>query len=390
MLTEKSFRIDLVDALRGFAVLAIMLLHNIEHFNMYVFPDPPSEFIAKIDSGIWDTMFFLFGGKAYALFALLFGFSFHIQYTNYANKGGDFRWRYMWRLVLLFCLGCLNAAFFPGEVLVLYAIVGFVLVPVCRLGNKTLLIIAIILMLQPYEWGKFFYAMYNPEYKVSSAWIEYSKAMYPYLQDGNFWAMVKSNLWNGQLFSHLWAWEYGRFFQTASLFMLGMLIGRKGLFANPGEHKTFWQRTLIIAIICFIPLYYLANTIPGIFENRTMRGSITTILQSLRNFSFMTILASLFVFGWQTVSLQKVFRKLCPYGKMSLTNYLTQSMMGSFVYFGYGLGLYNVVSTTASFGIGLLMLTVQFLFCHWWLRNHRYGPFEYIWRKGTWVFSSKP
>ena len=390
MLSEKSFRIDLVDALRGFAVLAIMLLHNIEHFNLFIFPDPPSEFIAKIDLGIWDTMFFLFGGKAYALFALLFGLSFHIQYTNYANKGGDFRWRYMWRLVLLFLLGCLNAAFFPGEVLVLYAIVGFVLVPVCRLGNKTVLIIAIILMLQPYEWGKFFYAMYNPDYKVSSAWVGYMKEMNPFLQGSNFWAMVKSNLWNGQLFSHLWAWEHGRFFQTASLFMLGMLTGRRGFFANPGEHKLFWQRTLLIAVICFIPLYYLAENIPGIFENHTMKASITTILQSLRNFSFTTILASSFVFGWQTLSIQKAFKKLCPYGKMSLTNYITQSMVGSFVYFGYGLGLYDVVSTTASFGIGLLMLSVQYLFCIWWLKSHRYGPFEYLWRKATWIFPSKP
>ena len=367
--------------------MAIMLLHNIEHFNLYIFPEPPSELIAKIDSGIWDTMFFLFGGKVYALFALLFGFSFHIQYTNYANKGGDFRWRYMWRLTLLFCLGCINAAFFPGEVLVLYAIVGFVLVPVCRLGNKPVLIIAIILMLQPYEWGKFLYAMFNPDYKVSAAWVEYSKVMYPFLQDGNFLAMIKSNLWNGQLFSHLWAWEYGRFFQTASLFMLGMLLGRKGLFANPGEHKIFWQRTLLIAVICFIPLFYLTNSIPGNLENKAMAGSMKTILQSLRNFSFMTILASLFVFGWQTISIQNIFRKLCPYGKMSLTNYITQSIMGSFVYFGYGLAMYNVVSTTASFGIGLLMLTVQYLFCCWWLKNHRYGPFEYLWRKGTWSFS---
>ena len=389
MLPDKSYRIDLVDALRGFAVLAIMLLHNIEHFNLYAFPDPPSEFIAKIDSGIWETMFFLFGGKAYALFALLFGFSFHIQYTNYANKGGDFRRRYMWRLVLLFLLGLVNAAFFPGEVLVLYSIIGFVLVPVCRLGNKAILIIAIILMLQPYEWGKFFYAIYNPDYKVSAAWLQHSRNMYPFLQGSNFWAMVKSNLWDGQLFCLGWSWTYGRFFQTASLFMLGMLIGRKGFFANPGEHKIFWRRTLLIAVICFIPLFYLADNIPGNFENRAMRSSMSTILSSLRNFSFMTILASLFVFGWQALSIRKVFEKLCPYGKMSLTNYITQSMVGSFEYFGYGLAMYKVVSTTASFGIGLLMLTAQFLFCRWWLKNHRYGPFEYIWRKGTWAFSSK-
>ena len=387
MLTDKPYRIDLVDALRGFAVLAIMLLHNIEHFNLYDFPKPPSELIAKIDSGIWDTMFFLFGGKVYALFALLFGFSFHIQYTNYAKKGGDFRWRYMWRLVLLFLLGCLNAAFFPGEVLVLYAIVGFVLVPVCKLNNKTVLIIAIILMLQPYEWYKFFHSMFDPEFRVSSSWGAYSRKMYPFLKNDDFWAMVKSNLWNGQLFSHLWAWQYGRFFQTASLFMLGMLIGRKGYFANPGEHKVFWRNTLIIAVLCFIPLFYMAKGIPGKFDTRLMNSSIKTILESLRNFSFMSILASSFVIGWQAISIQKVLRVLCPYGKMSLTNYITQSIVGSFVYFGYGLALYNVVSTTASFGIGIVMLIAQYQFCYWWLKYHRYGPFEYLWRKGTWIFS---
>ena len=74
------------------------------------------------------------------------------------------------------------------------------------------------------------------------------------------------------------------------------------------------------------------------------------------------------------------------YGKMSLTNYLTQSIIGSFIYFGYGLSLYNVLGTTASFGVGVLLFILQLGFCHWWLKKFKQGPFEGAWKKATWAF----
>ena len=72
-------RISAIDSLRGFAVMAIMLLHNIEHFNYYSFPKTELPWLRALDSGIWDMMFFAFSGKAYAIFALLFGFTFYLQ-----------------------------------------------------------------------------------------------------------------------------------------------------------------------------------------------------------------------------------------------------------------------------------------------------------------------
>lgn len=70
--------------------MAIILLHNIEHFNLYNFPEATTDFMKALDKGVWDTLFFLFSGKAYAIFALLFGFSFFIQFDNQARKGKDF------------------------------------------------------------------------------------------------------------------------------------------------------------------------------------------------------------------------------------------------------------------------------------------------------------
>ena len=219
----KSARIEVVDALRGFAVMAIMFLHNIEHFNFYEFPETTTEFMKSLNGGVWDTLFFLFGGKAYAIFSLLFGFSFFIQYNNQAKKGKDIRLRFLWRLFLLFLIGCFNGAFFPGDILVLYAIVGVILPLVCKWSDKAVLITAIVLMLQPIEWAKFLYAMNNPDYVAAPGqWLVHHRNMYPFLGQTDFWAMGKSNLWDGQLFSLLWGWGHGRFFQTASLFLIGM------------------------------------------------------------------------------------------------------------------------------------------------------------------------
>lgn len=384
----KQARIEVVDALRGFAVMAIMFLHNIEHFNFYEFPPDMSESMANLNHNVWETLFFLFGGKAYAIFSLLFGFSFFIQYNNQAKKGKDFRLRFLWRLCLLFLLGCFNGAFFPGDILVLYSIVGVVLIPVCRWSNKAVLIAAIVLMLQPVEWAKFFTAMNNPDYVAAPGqWGEHYRKMYTFLGQPDFWAMVKSNLWDGQLFSLLWACGYGRLFQTASLFMLGMLLGRRGMFSNLKDHRKFWLLVLLVAGVCFVPLYNLTPALPQLITNKSMLTSMHIIVSSLSNFSFMCVLVSSFVLLWQLVGGHKILGVLIPYGKMSLTNYLTQSMIGSFIYFGYGLAMYKHLGVAASFGVGILLFLLQLAFCHLWLRYHKQGPFEGAWRKATWIFS---
>ena len=77
---QKHARVDIADVLRGLAVMGIIILHCIEHFNFYSFPDTSeqSAWLNFTDRAVWDGLFFMFGGKAYAVFALLFGFSFFI------------------------------------------------------------------------------------------------------------------------------------------------------------------------------------------------------------------------------------------------------------------------------------------------------------------------
>ena len=128
--TSIDSRLHVVDALRGFAIVSIMCLHNIEHFDFYYSPTNLPAWMLSLDKGIWDSLFFLFGGKSYAIFALLFGLTFFIQSSNQEKSGKGFRGRFAWRLVLLLVFGLINSAFYEGDILSIYAVIGFVLLPV--------------------------------------------------------------------------------------------------------------------------------------------------------------------------------------------------------------------------------------------------------------------
>ncbi len=136
LLSPDSKRIYVVDALRGFAVMAIMLLHFLEHFIYNSYPVASSPVMEAANQQFKDAFFFLFAGKSYTIFALLFGFTFAIQYRNQARKGRDFAGRFVWRMCLLAVFACMNAVFFPGgDVLLTFAIAGLLLVPCRRLKS---------------------------------------------------------------------------------------------------------------------------------------------------------------------------------------------------------------------------------------------------------------
>lgn len=380
-------RVLAVDALRGFAVMGIVLLHNIEHFNFYSFPEVSSPFLGSLDKQLWDLLFFLFSGKAYAIFALLFGFTFYLQNHNCERRGEDFRNRYMWRLVLLLGFGFINASFFPGEILVLYALLGFVLVPVRHLSDKVVAWIAFILMLQPLEWCKVVYALIHPEANPEQMIFSLGD-VYPELGGHSLWEMIKVNFVTGQLASLNWAWCYGRVFQTASLFMIGMLLGRKGLFRLTDETRTdvmrFWQRVAFYALPSAVLLYFGKEFIYGQITNPFLKATMQTIWNSWYNLAFMLVMVSAFLLLYW-INEGRVQRILVPYGKMSLTDYVSQSIIGSFLYFGYGLGLHQYCGTTYSLLIGIAFFLLQLGFAHWWFRHFRRGPLETLWHRLTWI-----
>jgi len=387
---DATVRIEAVDALRGLAVFAIMLLHNIEHFDFYYFPETFPAWQKYLDTKIWDALFFLFAGKAYAIFALLFGFSFYIQLNNQEKLGIDFRVRFLWRLFLLLIIGIFNSMFYQGDILSFYAVVGISLIIVSKWSNRAVLFTAILLMLQPFEWSKIIYILNNPSYITP----EFPSNYYfiksnEYLGGKSFLELIKGNLTNGKMAVIHWTWENGRFFQASSLFMLGMLIGRQNYFTNSPTNTTFWKTILYISIPLFILLYTLIKFLPDMLIRETLWKAITIPLTSWTNFLFTMVIVSSFVLTYQYNIIRAILKYLVPFGKMSLTNYILQSIVGSFIYYEYGLGWYKYTGASHCLVIGLFLFSIQLIFCHIWLKYYQQGPFEYLWSKATWMFHSK-
>ena len=397
----KSPRVEAVDAIRGIAVAMILMLHSIEHFNFYEFTTPESPWLKLTDQIIWDSLWFTIGGKAYAIFALLFGFSFHIMLSNAQQRGQGFRGRFVWRMLLLFLFGNLNGAFFCGEVLVLYSIVGLIMPLVCTLRTRTVLILSVVCLLQPVEWMKMIYAAIHPDaasiltFDYGSHWQNAMNA----LREGNFLDTLRANLWDGQIFSLAWAWGAGRFFQTAALFMIGMVAGRLQWFAHTQENRRLWARILAVSLILFFSLSGLhalipqyanslpqdADTVLTILHQGTFSQPLLSIIGSLKNCAFMFLLVTGMLFAFYGTRLQRLMRGIMPYGRMSLTNYVMQSMIGAFLFYHWGLHLQ--LCHTWSELLGISVLVVQILFCRWWMAHHRRGPLEEIWSRLTWLKS---
>ena len=387
---NKTPRIEVIDALRGFAVMAILLVHSLEHFIFPVYPTDSPEWLNILDNGTLNVVFSLFAGKSYAIFALLFGFTFYIQCHNQEKKGKDFGYRFLWRLVLLVGFATINAAFFPaGDVLLLFSIVGIVLFLVRKWSDKAILITAIFFLLQPIEWYHYLMSLFDPSYTLPDLGVN---AMYQevaeYTKAGNFWNFIAGNVTLGQKASLFWAIGAGRFLQTAGLFLMGLYIGRKDLLVTTDSHLRFWIKTLIVAAICFAPLYSLKELIMQ-SESDIVKQTVGTAFDMWQKFAFTFVLVASFVILYQKEKFRKAVTNLRFYGKMSLTNYISQSIMGAIIYFPFGFYLAPYCGYTVSLIIGIVLFLLQVRFCKWWLSKHKQGPLESVWHKWTWLLAEK-
>ena len=391
-LLKKNPRIEVVDALRGFAVMAIILVHNLEHFIFPVYPTDSPTWLNVLDQGVFNAVFSLFAGKAYAIFALLFGFTFYIQSNNQKRQGKDFGYRFLWRLVLLAGFATLNAAFFPaGDVLLLFVVVGLVLFLTRNWSDKAILVTSIIFLLQPVEWYHYVANLLNPAHQLPDLKVgEMYAEVAAYTKAGNFGDFIWGNITLGQKASLLWAVNAGRFFQTAGLFLLGFYMGRKQLFVASEQNLRLWVKVLIVSAVLFAPLYTLKELIMG--NEGIIPQTAGTAFDMWQKLAFTLVLVASFVLLYQSERFRKMVGNLRFYGgnlrfygKMSLTNYITQSIIGALIYFPFGLYLAPYCGYTISLLIGIFTFFLQVRFCKWWLAGHKQGPLERIWHQWTWL-----
>ena len=371
-------RIDVADALRGIAVAGIILYHSVEHFN--IFTQEPIAHTLACDQTVADVLAWLLSGKMYGIFAILFGLSFFIMNDNQQQKGKSFSGRFAWRMCLLFIFGIINVTFYDGDILMLYACYGLLLIPISYLPSKWVWCIIGLLAIQPVE---LYCLLTGTTLDHSTMWELYDKICKTHAH-GTFWENALVNLRYGFEVNFRFNVFSGRLTQLLCLFILGMQLGRQRLFYNEGRRSAegrlqgknlqIWHVILVTSSLGVISLIN-----PDF-------GELESWLKPICNLVILLMIVSGVVSAWYAFEgVRRVLHHLCIFGRMSLTNYLLQSIIGCAIFCGYGLACYRLLGVTYAVMVGCGMVIIQYCFARYWFRNHPRGPLESIWRKLTWI-----
>ena len=129
-------------------------------------------------------------------------------------------------------------------------------------------------------------------------------------------------------------------------------------------------------------IYIFSQIGPDVkFDNWLSMVALT--MADLNNIFMTFILICVFVIAYRKKLGERVLNAFVPYGKMALTNYFMQSIVGTLIFFGWGLGYLGTIPNSYSFLLALLIITVQVVFSKWWLLYFSYGPLEWLWRSAT-------
>jgi uncharacterized protein len=368
-------RLDLLDSLRGFALMGLFLVHSVELYELF--------WLHGDYGAVFTWTFGLFSGKSYSLMALCFGVSFCLIMQGAARRGQDFRWRFAWRLTILLCMGLLHGLIYRGDILQVFALLGFAMLLFDRIeSNRVLLVMAGICFLQlplllrgwaatqGFDWGTA-----TPLY-----FDDWSLAV---LAEANWSDAVVAAATGGFVAKWSYFIEAGRITQMLGLFMVGLVLGRIGFFAAPDRFRRERRAVLAVSLVLSPILYFFA---PGWLESMVPDGlarvNWRSALDGWTGLAIATAQMMLFVELFQSVA-RPLARVFAAPGRMTLTLYVGQSLVFVPIYYGFGLGLHDDLTPGQSLTIGILAFAVQAWGARVWFRHFHYGPLEWVWRAAT-------
>ena len=383
-------RIEVIDILRGFAIFGIFLV------NIFSFANTTQVWGEGIHA--WDStadkiavllVQFLAEAKFYTLFSFLFGWGLALQLQRAQARGVAFTPIYLRRLAILFLIGLTHAIFiWSGDILVTYALVGFILFLLRNRSDRTLIIVGLI----SFAFAIFIYTP-GPAGAIRAA---YDGLVEPIRSIGfthggdpaqvykfGSYADTVVRRWNDKIIGYVGMLYWAPY--ILSIFILGFLVSRKGVFQNPSDYlpkfrKLVWVALALGLLFNFIWVYGGAQpgTVPAEWV-QFLRRSIRT----LGGLSMCIFYVSAIVLLVQKKRWHERLEPLAPVGRMALTNYLLQSIIATLFFYGYGLGFYREFGPAFGLAFVILVFLGQVKFSAWWLDHYDYGPMEWFWRTLT-------
>jgi len=384
-------RIEVVDMVRGFALFGVLLV-NMFNFGAYsIVWDEPGDKIAI------SVMQLFFETKSWRLFSFLFGFGFALQLSRAEERGSKFAPVYLRRLVILFVIGAGHAMIYDGDILMLYAELGLVLVLFRNVPPRLLLVLSFGLMaVNPIGNAVKLYlgptqaaptTDYSFRFEKATAEIEEDRQTHVYTV-GSMREVMADNAFLKNPFARPLGPESS--LAIFAMFLLGLYVGRRRIFQDIPKHmplirRVFWW-CLPIGLVS-VGAALILETI----DYEVFRGQQGTLALQLFGDVLWVYGSTLLAFGYAagiTLLAQnpRGRRLLAPFGaagRLALTVYISSSIMFGILFYGFAFGNVFWLGPVAVTGYAVLFFALLIVFCVWWTKRFRFGPIEWLWRSMT-------
>ena len=389
---KSTERIEILDVLRGLAVAGI-LIGNVQWFSGYGMMPPSLASQAPLyDQVTHFLVHFLVEGKFYSIFSFLFGFGFAMQIARAEERGDTSATLFKRRLVWLLIIGLLHAyLLWAGDIVSIYAVMGFVLILFRKKSDESLLKWAFVLLAVPIVTYTLLYAAFvafaPPDALAGfeASQLEGWNSNVRTVTESSYVEIV-----TGYNLQYIVGRYLGLIFgmrlpKILAMFLLGLYAYRKGFFQNLEVHRPFIRRMLIwcgvlglVGNLAFAVLAGNESPFPPSLSGVAGVAAYAFGVPALALF-FVALVATL----WQKAAWQPLLGVLAPVGRMALTNYLLQTVICVTIFYGYGFGLFGQFGALKATAVAIAIFLGQIVLSTLWLKYFRYGPMEWIWRQLT-------
>ncbi|HEV8590527.1 MAG TPA: DUF418 domain-containing protein [Pyrinomonadaceae bacterium] len=385
-------RIDVVDVLRGLAVGGI-LIGNMQWFSGYgMMPHDLAAQAPIVDQVTHFLVHFFVEGKFYSIFSFLFGFGFALQIARAQERGDAKATVFKRRLFWLLVIGLMHAyLLWAGDILSVYAVMGFVLILFRRKTDESLLKWAFWLIAVPIASYTLLYIVFKafapPDFGASfnAGQAERWSSELAMVSQGNYLQIISSYNLNYIVGRYLGLIIGMRLPKILAMFLLGFYAYRRGYFQDLDANRPFIRHVLLYGLV----LGVIGNAIFAVWGGSespfppSVAGIVGVIGYAFGVPALALAIVALVATLWQKPVWSKLLSVLAPVGRMALTNYLMQTVICVIIFYGYGFGLFGRFGAFYSTLIALAIFVFQIALSSLWLKYFRYGPMEWIWRQLT-------
>jgi uncharacterized protein len=380
-------RIEVIDVLRGFTLLGIILVHFTEQYYAGQPPKVHENYGAHnlADMIVLGFIGIFISGKFFMIFSFLFGMSFFIQLDK-SDDSPAFLFRFAWRLIVLFIIGLVHHLHYRGDILTIYAVLGFGLLLCYKLPDKFLLVLALLLVVDtPAILQRTFDILLSNSASPFPIGDEKElEIYYSTLKSGSYLDMLRANFYE---FKSKFDFQIlsGRLYITMGLFLLGLYAGRKKVFENIPFFKKLIRLGLwmLLGCVVFAGLLALIIFVAKVEMSQAVQFLLGGTVYDVFNIALAAIYVGLIVTAFQREKWHRRLMNFYEVGRMGLTSYLMQALIGTWLLFSYGLALLGNFGASVWAAISLMVFILQIIFSKWWLGRFQYGPVEWLWRSLT-------